>query len=59
MDPAGTEKEDTLSFYILSNLSYVFSLPLPMGKKVREAVIGLILCIVLTGIGKHILLQDI
>lgn len=59
MDPAGTEKEDTLSFYILSNLSYVLSLPLPMGKKVREAVIGLILCIVLTGIGKQILLQDI
>lgn len=58
MDPAGTEKEDTLHFYILSNLSYVLSLPLPMGKKVTEAVIGLILCIVLTGIGKHILLQD-
>lgn len=59
MDPAGTEKEDTLHFHILSNLSYVLSLPLHMGKKVREAVIGLILCIVLTGIGKHILLQDI
>lgn len=36
MDPGGTEKEDTLGFYILSNLSYVLSLPLPVGKKWEE-----------------------
>lgn len=59
MDPPGTEKEDALCFYVLSNLSCVLLLPLPMSKKVREAVIGLIFCIVLTAVGKHILLQHI
>lgn len=59
MGPGWTEEEDALGFYILGYLLYVLSLPLPVGKKVRGAVIGLILCIVLTGIGKHILLQDI
>lgn len=58
MDSASTEKEDALCFYMLSNLSYVLSLPLPMNKKVRDAVIRLI-WFVLTAVGKHILLQYI